>query len=412
VHSQLCRIQEFIPALPASSECDFSVLPECDTIPDCAILSEWLPDMFDSYTCCRDKGVICEDGHIVTLDLSLANTGRKIFGTIPIAIGDIGRLQKLYLQNNFLDGNLPISLAAISSLQTVDVTNNFLSGVIPFNPSFNLIGIETNLGLSLPANPTITEQTKTRIPERNEAESSSNFSLIHGVVSVGLIILMLVILVVIRAILLKRRKQGKETVVELKLLPKYSSPNKQIRLIRKLNSGGFGVVWEARYKAQTVAMKLIRKDKYKEGAYKVKFARMVSDEALVMELMIHERIVRFVMFEIESLGIVLEYLPLGSLDGFIGNSKGFVPWRDRYQMILDICEGMEFLHSNVYADGSKKQVLFHQDLKSGNVLLSIEGNVLRGKISDFGLSCKFLITLTFEFSFKGHSYKPNRWESR
>jgi hypothetical protein len=46
-------------------------------------------------------------------------------------------------------------------------------------------------------------------------------------------------------ILLKRRKQGKETAIELKLLPKYSSPNKQIRLMRKLNSGGFGVVWEA-----------------------------------------------------------------------------------------------------------------------------------------------------------------------
>jgi serine/threonine protein kinase len=63
------------------------------------------------------------------------------------------------------------------------------------------------------------------------------------------------------------------------------------------------------------------------------------------------------------------------------------------QMMLVICKGMEFLHSNVYPDGSAKQVLFHQDLKSANVLICMEGTppTLRGKLSDFGLSCKILI---------------------
>jgi hypothetical protein len=44
--SQMCIIPEFVPA---DSECDFSVLPECEMIPDCAILEEWLPNMFDAY---------------------------------------------------------------------------------------------------------------------------------------------------------------------------------------------------------------------------------------------------------------------------------------------------------------------------------------------------------------------------
>jgi serine/threonine protein kinase len=204
-------------------------------------------------------------------------------------------------------------------------------------------------------------------------------------------------------ILLKRRKQGKETEIELRLIPKYSSKNKQIRLMKKINSGGFGVVWKARYKGQTVAVKLIRMDKERN----LKIVKMVADEFSIMKLMVHERIVRFIMFEIESLGIVLEYLPLGSLYDYIGKTKGVMLWTDRYQMMLDICEGMEFLHSNVYADSSQKQVLFHQDLKSGNVLLCIEGtsSTLRGKISDFGLSCKFLFILTHKSSLERQSYK-------
>lgn len=57
--------------------------------------------------------------------------------------------------------------------------------------------------------------------------------------------------------------------------------------------------------------------------------------------------------------------------------------------MADICEGMAFLHSKTGVDGvSKKPVLFHQDLKTDNVLLGFEKNTLRAKISDFGLASK------------------------
>jgi serine/threonine protein kinase len=275
-------------------------------------------------------------------------------------------------------------LSNISSLQIVDISNNLLFGVLPFHPAFKLIGIESNWDLSLPVGlATIESPTETPDPTQDINESIINLSLIIGLAAGALVLVLLVISVVI---LIQRRDQGKETEIELRLLPKYSSPNKQIRLITKINSGGFGIVWKARYKGQTVALKLIRVDKGRA----IKVVKMVADESLILELMVHERIVRFILFEIESLGIVLEYQPQGSLYDFIANSKGFIPWTDRYQMILDICEGMEFLHSKVYPDGSVKKVLFHQDLKSANILLCMEGSppTLRGKISDFGLSCK------------------------
>jgi hypothetical protein len=406
--SLLCRVPQFIPV---NSNCDLSILEECASNPDCAILAEWLPIMFDSYTCCQVDGVSCEADRVVILDLSLEMSNTKIEGAIPFSIGELDLLQQLYLQDNSINGTLPISMANITSLQIVDVSNNFLSGPLKFLPSFELIGF-----LSLPdlssnnssdSNSTQTDSTTFTIAVSQEITSSgsesSKAALLLKLAIAGLLFLLLFIAI---AILLKRRKQGKESLIELRLLPKYSSKNKKIRLLSKINSGGFGVVWKARYKGETVAIKLIRMDKYEGKKYSnetnVKIFKMVVEEASIMELMVHKRIVKFIMFEIESLGIVLEYLQLGSLYDYIQKSKGNYPWTDRYQMMLDICEGMEFLHSKVYANGSKKQVLFHQDLKSGNVLLVMEGSpsTLRGKISDFGLSCKFITALIIESSFE------------
>jgi hypothetical protein len=396
--SQMCILPE---SVPLGSNCDFSVMPECGitVIPDCEILEAWLPDKFDVYFCCQVDGVTCEEDRIVILDLSSTMPGKKISGIIPMSIGELDKLQKLYLQDNLLEGNLPLSLSNISSLQLVDISNNYLSGVLPFQPSFELVGLASNWDLSLPFAPTIITESPTETPG---IKGNNNLLLIAGILA-GLLLIGLLLIAVV--ILFKRRGQGMETEIELRLLPKYSSPNKQIRLMKKINSGGFGVVWKARYKGHTVAIKLIRMDKERN----LKIVKMVVDESKIMMLMVHKRIVRFIMFEIESLGIVLEYLPLGSLYDFIANSKGFIPWADRHQMMLDICEGMEFLHSNVYPDGSTKKVLFHQDLKSGNVLTCMEGTPpsLRGKISDFGLSCKFLFPLTLESSPERQAHKQD-----
>lgn len=79
-------------------------------------------------------------------------------------------------------------------------------------------------------------------------------------------------------------------------------------------------------------------------------------------------------------------MPQGSLYAYIQKMQEHMPWSDRVQLMIDICEGMEFLHSGVFADGKPKMELFHQDIKSSNVLLKMEAGVLRAKITDFGLS--------------------------
>jgi serine/threonine protein kinase len=82
----------------------------------------------------------------------------------------------------------------------------------------------------------------------------------------------------------------------------------------------------------------------------------------------------------------MELMPLGSLFSYIRKNQEAIPWKDRHQLMMDLCAGMEFLHSGKFADGSAKQVIFHQDIKSSNVLLKFEDNKPRAKITDFGLS--------------------------
>jgi hypothetical protein len=390
--SLMCRVPGFGPIIP----CDYADLPICppEKLADCVILSDWLPDTFEAYNCCDTAEINCDNDRIITLDLSFATTGLKLMGNIPNSLGGLSMLRKIFLQDNYLEGNLPVVFALIPSLQIIDISNNLLSGVIPFDPLFVIVGVDSNADLSLPGEsaPAPTESTLS-VPEIENGDTG--VALVAGISMVAFVLFIFLASAIIMSKLKARRKQGKETDIELRLIPKYTSPNKKIRLMSKLASGGFGVVWKAKYQGNNVAVKLIRMDRFEgkenDGDAQTKMLKMVIDEAAIMELMVHDRIVRFVYFEIESFGIVLQYLPLGSLDAYIKKSKGVMPWNDRHRMMVDICKGMEFLHSPVYDGGAKKQVLFHQDLKSGNVLMSMEGSppVLRGKISDFGLSCMF-----------------------
>ncbi|KAF7076312.1 hypothetical protein CFC21_080982 [Triticum aestivum] len=72
--------------------------------------------------------------------------------------------------------------------------------------------------------------------------------------------------------------------------------------------------------------------------------------------------------------LCFEYVCNGSLDKHITAATCGLNWRQRYQIIRGICEGLLFLH--------KKRIL-HSDLKPANILL--DGHMVP-KIADFGLS--------------------------
>jgi serine/threonine protein kinase len=110
--------------------------------------------------------------------------------------------------------------------------------------------------------------------------------------------------------------------------------------------------------------------------------------------------------DVERFALILEFMPEGSLISHIIREQGKFKWADRLQMMLDICEGMAYLHSTENADGTVKPRVYHQDLKSGNVLLTRNNNgKLRGKIGDFGLAgmIKSLTILALKYEETGVS---------
>jgi serine/threonine protein kinase len=122
----------------------------------------------------------------------------------------------------------------------------------------------------------------------------------------------------------------------------------------------------------------------KNSKENLELARLFAKEAETMMMVKHKRVVQFIELDIQTLSLVMELMPLGSLLDFCRKNKS-VKWKVRHRIMLDICEGMEFLHSGARKDGSVKKEVFHQDLKSGNVLLCAEGGETRAKIADFGM---------------------------
>jgi hypothetical protein len=85
----------------------------------------------------------------------------------------------------------------------------------------------------------------------------------------------------------------------------------------------------------------------------------------------------------------MELMPLGSLFLYTRKNQEAIPWKNRHQLMIDLCAGMEFLHSVTFADGSAKQVLFHQEIH-GSQQVSHRGGTKGYLAPELLLShCKF-----------------------
>ena len=89
-------------------------------------------------------------------------------------------------------------------------------------------------------------------------------------------------------------------------------------------------------------------------------------------------------------GIVMEYMPLGSLERLMTTKVMSVGLKIRY--VREICYGMRYLHS---------ENIIHRDLKLSNVLVVSDDENCSGvicKISDFGTSREVDMTTTLSMS--------------
>ena len=142
---------------------------------------------------------------------------------------------------------------------------------------------------------------------------------------------------------------------------------KDIRMVRLIGQGGFGAVYEAKWKKKTVAVKMCLGN----------LLECLSREIEVLTaLPPHSNVLTFfgVALSSDSLNtcIITELAPHGSLYNYL-HVKNQVPSPDQsLAWALQVASGMHHLHSND---------VVHRDLKSGNILLSLG---LVAKVCDFG----------------------------
>ncbi|KAK9151924.1 hypothetical protein Syun_010233 [Stephania yunnanensis] len=146
----------------------------------------------------------------------------------------------------------------------------------------------------------------------------------------------------------------------------------------KLGEGGFGPVYKGKLlDGREVAVKRLARNS-KQGLEELR-----SEVQLIAKLG-HRNLVRLLgcCLEGKEMLLVYEYLPNGSLDGFLNDNvkRKRLDWKQRYKIIEGIARGLLYLHQE------SQYRIIHRDLKTSNILLDED---LNPKISDFGLARLF-----------------------
>ncbi|KAA3474575.1 LEAF RUST 10 DISEASE-RESISTANCE LOCUS RECEPTOR-LIKE PROTEIN KINASE-like 2.4 [Gossypium australe] len=145
----------------------------------------------------------------------------------------------------------------------------------------------------------------------------------------------------------------------------------------KLGKGGYGSVYKGKLPdGRLVAVKIL--SEFKDNGEEF------MNEVASISRTSHVNIVTLLgfCFERSKRALVYEFMPNGSLDGFIYN-KGLhsqscqLEWKTLYNIAIGIARGLEYLHQ-----GCNTRIL-HFDIKPHNILLDEN---FCPKISDFGLS--------------------------
>ncbi|KAF1327738.1 Tkl protein kinase, partial [Globisporangium splendens] len=159
-----------------------------------------------------------------------------------------------------------------------------------------------------------------------------------------------------------------------------------------LAKGGYGAVYKARFRNETVVVKQLLPDKTRNK----QILKSFMDEIRICASLDHPKVVRFIGVTWSSLldlSVVMEYMPNGDLGSLLTEQlqrqvSGTISRRDygwfqsksnlkcKSLIALDIAEALVYLHSFF-------SPIIHRDLKSRNVLLSKDWEA---KLTDFGVS--------------------------
>jgi serine/threonine protein kinase len=158
----------------------------------------------------------------------------------------------------------------------------------------------------------------------------------------------------------------------------------RFRIVRKIDSGGMGEVYEAiDLEMGRVALKTIRPEIAGKPDMISRFKKEVQ---LSLEISGPHvcRIHAFYVLPASDSGSKRAFLTMEFLDGITLADKikksGPVPWREAKAIALEICEGLRVIH---------EAGVIHRDLKTRNIMLASRKGSTCAVLMDFGLAREF-----------------------
>lgn len=143
----------------------------------------------------------------------------------------------------------------------------------------------------------------------------------------------------------------------------------------ELGNGSYGHVYKAKWNGRFVAVKVLRDEIM---YYHPEAVEDFKRECEFLRVLEHPNIVQMheVLFPENKPPILITELMFCDLHSHYKNSKSSpkVPLDEAIQIMLDVGEGLKFLHD-------RKDPIVHRDIKSTNILLDTK---MRAKIADLG----------------------------
>ncbi|XP_066502041.1 serine/threonine-protein kinase 10 [Hoplias malabaricus] len=181
----------------------------------------------------------------------------------------------------------------------------------------------------------------------------------------------------------------KKKVKQYEHVHRDQNPNEQWEIVGELGDGAFGKVYKAKNKetgALAAAKVIETKSEEELEDYMVEIDILASCD--------HHYIVKLLdaFFYEHKLWIMIEFCPGGAVDATMLELDRGLTEKQIQVICRQMLEALDYLHS---------MKIIHRDLKAGNILLTLDGDI---KLADFGVSAKNSKTLQRRDSFIGTPY--------
>ncbi|PIN04024.1 Serine/threonine protein kinase [Handroanthus impetiginosus] len=303
--------------------------------------------------------------------VSLSLADNNFVGEIPESLADLPVLTYLDLSQNNLTGSIPQELQKLK-LALFNVSFNQLSGRVPLLLISGLPAsfLQGNPGLCGPGLP------HSCLDDNPMSKSSGFAKLTCALVFIALAFVLLVFAFGFYLIRFHKRRSQLGIWRSVFFYPLRVTENDLILAMDEKAARGSGGNFGRVYVVNLPSGELIVVKKMLNFASQS--SKALKNEVKTLAKIRHKNMVKILGFchSDDSIFLIYEYLPKGSLGELIGKEDFNLPWSVRLKIAIGIAQGLAYLHKDYIPH------LLHRNLKSNNVLLDSD---FQPKLTDFAL---------------------------